>query len=55
MGAPESRRLPARGKPRSRTADLAIAATANVYGETLITLDLKDFKIVDDLVDVRAP
>lgn len=43
------------GKPRSRTADLAIAATANVYGATLITLNLKDFKIVDDLVDVRAP
>ncbi len=43
------------GKPRSRTADLAIAATANAYGATLLTLNLKDFKIIDDLVDVRAP
>jgi len=43
------------GRPRSRTADLAIAATANVHAATLITHNLKDFKLIDDLVDVRAP
>lgn len=42
------------GQPRRREADLAIAATANVHGATLITHNLKDFKIVEDLVDVRA-
>jgi len=39
------------GQPRKRTADLAIAATANVQGAKLITRDMKDFKIVEDLVD----
>jgi toxin FitB len=43
------------GQPRSRTADLAIAATANVHGATLVTHNLKDFKTIDDLVDVSAP
>jgi len=41
--------------PRTRNSDLAIAATANVYGATLLTHNLKDFSIVDDLVDVRSP
>lgn len=41
------------GKPRGRNADLAIAATANVHGAVLITHDVKDFKIVEDLVRVR--
>jgi toxin FitB len=43
------------GQPRRREADLAIAATANVHGATLLTHNIKDFKIVEDLVDVRAP
>ncbi|MFL5899232.1 MAG: PIN domain-containing protein [Solirubrobacterales bacterium] len=41
--------------PRRRTADLAIAATAIVHEATLFTRNYKDFKIVDDLVDVREP
>jgi toxin FitB len=41
--------------PRRRTADLAIAATAVVYEAVLLTYDYKDFKLVDDLVDVREP
>ena len=43
------------GQPRARQADLAIAATARVHGATLLTHNLKDFKIIEDLVDVRAP
>lgn len=43
------------GKPRSRNSDLAIAATANVHGAALLTLNGKDLRIVDDLVDVRSP
>lgn len=42
------------GQPRRREADLAIAATANIHDAALITHNLKDFKIVEDLVDVRA-
>lgn len=41
--------------PRSRTADLAIAATAVVHEAVLFTRNHKDFKHVDDLVDVREP
>lgn len=41
--------------PRSRTADLAIAATAIVHEATLFTRNYRDFKLVDDLVDVREP
>jgi len=43
------------GRPRGRSADLAIAATANVHDAVLVTHNLKDFKIVEDLVDYRAP
>jgi predicted nucleic acid-binding protein len=43
------------GQPRRREADLAIAATANVHGAALLTHNVKDFKIVEDLVDVRTP
>jgi toxin FitB len=43
------------GQPRRRSAALAIAATADVHGATLLTHDLKDFKIIADLVDVQAP
>jgi predicted nucleic acid-binding protein len=41
--------------PRRRTADLAIAATAVVYEAVLLTYNYKDFKLIDDLVDVREP
>ncbi len=40
------------GKPRKRTADLAIAATANIHGAELMTYNVKDFKIIEDLVRV---
>ena len=43
------------GRPRRRTADLAIAATANVHGAALFTVNLKDFALIDDLVDARRP
>lgn len=43
------------GESRRRMADLAIAATANVHGAVLITHNIKDFAIVDDLIDVRTP
>jgi hypothetical protein len=43
------------GKPRRRSFDLAIAATANVHGVPLLTLNAVDFKLIDDLVDVHLP
>ncbi len=43
------------GRPRARTADLVIAATALAHDAVLFTRNYKDFKIVDDLVDVREP
>lgn len=43
------------GKPRRRIADLAIAATANVHGATLLSRNLKDFTMITDLVDVLEP
>jgi predicted nucleic acid-binding protein len=43
------------GQPRRRAVDLAIAATANVAGVPLVTHDGADFKLIDDLVAVRAP
>jgi predicted nucleic acid-binding protein len=43
------------GQPRRRALDLAIAATANVHGVPLLTYNTKDFEIIADLVDVRAP
>jgi toxin FitB len=43
------------GRPRKRLADLAIAATANVNGAALFTHNVKDFKLIEDLVDVRSP
>jgi predicted nucleic acid-binding protein len=41
------------GQPRRRAFDLAIAATANVHGVSLLTYDVADFQIIEDLVDVR--
>jgi predicted nucleic acid-binding protein len=43
------------GKPRRRTLDLAIAATANVHGVPLLTYNDKDFQIIGDLVDIQSP
>jgi hypothetical protein len=40
------------GQPRRRAMDLAIAATANSAGVPLVDAD---FKLIDDLVDVRSP
>lgn len=42
------------GQPRRRTIDLLIAATANVQGVPLLTADIADLAIIDDLVDVQA-
>jgi predicted nucleic acid-binding protein len=42
------------GRPRKRMADLAIAATATVHGVSLLTHNTKDFKIIEDLVDVHT-
>jgi toxin FitB len=41
--------------PRRRTADLAIAATAIVHEAVLLTNNYKDFKIVEDFVEVQDP
>lgn len=43
------------GKPRGRTADLIIAATAMALEAVLFTRNYKDFKLIEDLVDVREP
>jgi predicted nucleic acid-binding protein len=43
------------GQPRRRAMDLAIAATANVAGVPLLTLNAADFGLITDLVDVRTP
>ncbi len=43
------------GQPRRRTADLAIAATANVHGARLATRNAKDLEIVADLVSLLEP
>jgi predicted nucleic acid-binding protein len=42
------------GQPRRRAFDLAIAATANVHGVPLMTHDVADFQIIEDLVELRA-
>jgi toxin FitB len=42
------------GRPRRRAIDLAIAATANVQGVPLLTADVADMAIIEDLVDVQA-
>lgn len=43
------------GKPRRRTMDLVIAATANVAQATLVTENTDDFAIISDLVHVQSP
>jgi len=42
------------GRPRRRAIDLAIAATANVNQVPLLTADIADFAIIDDLVQITA-
>ncbi len=41
------------GQPRRRAIDLAIAATANVHGVALLTADVADLAIINDLVTVQ--
>lgn len=41
--------------PRRRTADLVIAATAMVHEAVLLTNNYRDFKLIEDLVEVREP
>jgi predicted nucleic acid-binding protein len=43
------------GQPRRRAIDLAIAATANIAGVPLVTHDGADFRLIEDLVEVRSP
>ena len=43
------------GQPRRRAMDLAIAATANVAGVPLVTHDEADFRLIEDLVQLRTP
>ncbi len=43
------------GQPRRRSIDLAIAATANIYGVSLLTHNTGDFEIISDLVNARSP
>jgi toxin FitB len=43
------------GNPRRRQLDLAIAATATIEKVPLLTFNLADFRIIDDLVDARLP
>ena len=43
------------GQPRRRAVDLAIAATANIAGVPLVTLDAGDLQLVSDLVTVQMP
>ena len=43
------------GKPRKRTVDLVIAATANAHGVPLVTSNANDFTVIADLVEIREP
>ena len=43
------------GQPRRRVVDLVIAATANVHRVPLLTADIADLAIIDDLVTVQTP
>lgn len=43
------------GNPRRRQIDLAIAATAIVEEVPLLTHNVADFQIIEDLVDARRP
>jgi hypothetical protein len=43
------------GNPRRRQIDLAIAATAAVEEVPLLTYNVADFRLIDDMVDARQP
>jgi len=43
------------GKPRRRAIDLAIAATASAHRIPLLTHNVRDFRALDDQLDVRSP
>ena len=43
------------GRPRRRAMNLAIAATANVAGVPLVTHNVAEFQLVEDLVRVQTP
>lgn len=43
------------GNPRRRQIDLVIAATAVVENVPLLTYDVADLRVIEDLVDVRLP
>ncbi len=43
------------GKPRRRAIDLAIAATASAHRIPLLTHNVRDFRAIDDQIDVRTP
>ena len=43
------------GNPRRRHIDLVIAATALVEKVPLLTYDLADLSIIEDMVDMRRP
>lgn len=43
------------GKPRRRAIDLAIAATASAHRIPLLTHNVRDFRALDDQLEVRAP
>ena len=43
------------GKPRRRQIDLAIAATAATEQVPLLTHNVADLQLIDDLVEVRRP
>lgn len=42
------------GKPRARGADLAIAATALVHKAALVTHNIRDFKLIEDQLEIIA-
>jgi predicted nucleic acid-binding protein len=42
------------GKPRRRSFDLAIAATAKIHGVPLLTMNAADFQLIEDLVEVSS-
>ena len=42
------------GRPRRRAIDLAIAATASAHRLPLLTRNVRDFRAIDDQLDVRS-
>lgn len=43
------------GRPRRRAIDLAIAATASAYNIPLLTHNVRNFRAINDQLEVRAP